>query len=92
MGFPIADGMCRLTCGHVQCPGVGYIKLDDLRRLLHALGAGLPQWLIKELTSNVTDLARRGRPDRVYYRDVTDAEIREGSEADRDDGAAPEAK
>ena len=82
----------HLTCGRVRCTGVGYIKVDDLRRLLHALGEGLPQWLVKELTSNVTDLARRGRPDRVYYRDLTDVEIKEGDEVDRDDGAAPEAK
>ena len=55
--------------------GVGYIKLEDLRRLLHGLNVGLPQWLVKELTSNVADLARRGRPDRVYYRDLTDVEV-----------------
>jgi len=76
----------------VQCTGAGYIKLDDLRRLLHALGAGLPQWLVKELTSNVADLARRGRPDRVYYRDLTDVEIKDGDGVDRDNSAVLEAK
>jgi len=40
----------------------------------------------------VTDLARRGRPDRVYYRDITDVEIKEGEGVDRDNGAASEAK
>ena len=70
--------------------GVGYMKVDDLRRLLHGLGAGLPQWLVKELTSNVTDLARRGRTDRVYYRDLTDVEIKDGDATERDVEAAPD--
>ncbi len=60
---------------------MGYIKLEDLRRLLHSLSQGLPQWLIKDLTSNVADLARRGRPDRVYYRDLTDLEVKDGVDA-----------
>ena len=60
---------------------MGYIKLEDLRRLLHSLSEGLPQWLVKELTSNVADLARRGRPDRVYYRDLTDVEVKESADA-----------
>jgi len=89
--LPIAD-TCGPSCFRVQCTGAGYIKLDDLRRLLHALGAGLPQWLVKELTSNVADLARRGRPDRVYYRDLTDVEIKDGDGVDRDNSAVLEAK
>lgn len=57
--------------------GAGYIRTDDLRKILHNLGSGLPNWLVKELTSNVADLARRGRPDRIYYRDLTDIEVKD---------------
>ena len=28
--------------------GASYIKVDDLRRLLHVLGRGLPHWLVRE--------------------------------------------
>ena len=59
------------------CAGAGYIRTDDLRKLLHNLGAGLPHWLVKDLVANVTDLGRRGRPERVYYREITDVEIKE---------------
>lgn len=60
--------------------GVGYIKTDDLRKILHNLGAGLPHWLVKDLIYNVVDMTRRGRTDRVYYQSITDVEIREASD------------
>jgi Ca2+-binding EF-hand superfamily protein len=59
-------------CGRA---GTGYIRVEDLRRILHNLGAALPNWLVKELTTNVADTSSRHRADRVYYRDLTDKEV-----------------
>ena len=53
--------------------GAGYLKVDDLRRLLHNLGAGLPHRLVKELATVAADASgSRGRGERAYYRDITD--------------------
>lgn len=50
----------QLTSFHALCPaprffdrtGCGYFKTEDLRRLLHSLGLGLPQRLVKELVAD----------------------------------------
>jgi hypothetical protein len=56
--------------------GCGYIKVEDLRRLMHALGAGLPHRLVKELVAVAAEGgSSRWRGERVYYRDLTDKEI-----------------
>lgn len=57
--------------------GAGYIRTDDLRKILHNLGEALPHWLVKDLVSNVVDPARRGRSERVYYQNITDVEIKD---------------
>jgi Ca2+-binding EF-hand superfamily protein len=44
--------------------GCGQVRQEDLRRLLHALGAGLPNRLIKSLTAAVVDK----RTDKLHYR------------------------
>ena len=63
--------------------GCGYIKVDDMRRLLHNLGAGLPHRLVKDLASVAADTSggSRGRGERVYYREIADKMPAEGAEA-----------
>ncbi len=39
--------------------GAGYIRVDDLRRLLHVLGRGLPHWLVRECTGLLATAVRR---------------------------------
>lgn len=57
--------------------GCGYIKADDLRRLLHNLGRCMAPRCVRELVSAVVDRSTRykERDSRVYYRDLTDKEI-----------------
>jgi hypothetical protein len=62
--------------------GCGYLKADDLRRLLNSLGLSLSYRAAKDLTHAALDASARssssGRashPDRFYYRDLTDVEI-----------------
>ncbi len=59
--------------------GCGYIKVEDMRRLLHSLGLGLPYRAVKDLASVAQEVsAMRGghsSSDRIYYRDLTDIEI-----------------
>ena len=58
--------------------GCGYIKVDDLRRIVTNLGHALSLRTVKELCLNVaggSSSSSRGRPDRVYYRDITDTEV-----------------
>jgi hypothetical protein len=41
----------RATVRRILTPvtaGASYIRVDDLRRLLHVLGRGLPHWLVRE--------------------------------------------
>ena len=69
---------------HVALPaGCGYIKVDDLRRIVTNLGHALSLRTVKELCLNVagapSSSAGRARPDRVYYRDITDKEVTDGS-------------
>ena len=56
--------------------GCGYIKVEDLRRLMHSLGAGLPHRLVKEVVAAAAESgSSRWRGERVYYRDLTDKEV-----------------
>lgn len=57
--------------------GIGYLKTEDLRRILVALGRALPTRTIKELLSNVVDAGSRHRGERVYYREITDKEVKD---------------
>ena len=56
--------------------GTGYLKIDDLRKIVHNLGRDLSHRTVKELCVSVADPTGR-HPDRVYYRDITDREIKE---------------
>ncbi len=65
-------GWCGLGCG--------YIKVDDLRRIINNLGHALSPRTVKELCLNVAgggggSSSSRGRADKVYYRDMTDTEV-----------------
>ena len=74
-------------CRFFDRTGCGYIKVDDLRRLLHSLGLGLTHRTVKELVGAALDASARasaaassGRSggaaaDRIYYRDLTDKEV-----------------
>lgn len=58
--------------------GCGYIKVDDLRRIVNNLGHALSPRTVKELCLNVAgggSSSSRSRSDKVYYRDITDAEV-----------------
>lgn len=57
--------------------GTGYLRVDDLRRIINNLGLGLSLRTVKELCLNVAggSSSARTRADRVYYRDITDKEI-----------------
>ena len=39
--------------------GAGYLKLEDLRKIVHNLGQGLSLKTVKDLTVNVTDASSR---------------------------------
>lgn len=70
--------MC--ACRYFDRTGCGYIKCEDLCRMLHNLGRSMPPRTIRELVANVADRSMRykEREPRVYYRDLTDKEIDEG--------------
>ena len=53
--------------------GNGYLKVDDLRRIMVNLGHALSTRTVKELCSNVAGgggSSTRHRADRVYYLDL----------------------
>lgn len=49
--------------------------MDDLRQVLYTLGKGLTHRTVKELCTMVADTSRHR--DKVYYRDLTDTEIKD---------------
>ena len=61
----------------LSCAGTGYLRVDDLRRIINNLGLSLSLRTVKELCLNVAggSLSSKTRSDRVYYRDVTDKEV-----------------
>ena len=62
------------SCRFFDRTGCGYLKTDDLRRLLHSLGLALPNRTVRELVAGVADQSGRYKGERVYYRDITDKE------------------
>lgn len=48
--------------------GTGYLRVEDLRRILHNLGHSLPHRAIKALVQGVADPHGGWRGERVYYR------------------------
>ena len=58
--------------------GTGYIKTEDMRRILHNLGVRLSYRQVKDLctyvaeTTSNTGSTRSSRADRIYYRQLTD--------------------
>ena len=53
--------------------GTGYLKLDDMRRILNNLGLGLSHRTVKELCLQVMDPASR----KIVYRELYEKEIKE---------------
>lgn len=56
----------------VSGTGTGYLKVDDVKILLHALGQFMSHRVVRELTSAVADVRR---PDRIYYKDISEIEL-----------------
>ncbi|XP_024390877.1 uncharacterized protein [Physcomitrium patens] len=55
---------------------VGYLKSDDLRRLLHSLGKFLSHRNVKDIVAcAVTESSKSSRDDRVVYRTFTEKEV-----------------
>lgn len=50
--------------------GTGYLRVEDLRRIIHNLGAGLCHRSVKALVHSVADPQGGWRGERVYYRSV----------------------
>eukprot|EP00798_Chlamydomonas_sp_ICE-L_P007405 gene7405-533_t len=48
--------------------GLGWLRLEDLRQVIHNLGADLPNRLVKDLV-NIVSSSRGGR---VYYKDIVE--------------------
>ena len=77
--------LCFLPSPHrfFDRAGCGYIKGEDLRRLLNLLGLSLTYRTVKELMYTALDASaratsaagRNSHPDRFYYRDLTDVEV-----------------
>lgn len=59
----------------VYVTGAGYIKVEDVRRIIGNLGRCLSHRAVKDLCTNVADTTGRHRGERVYYRDLTDTEV-----------------
>jgi hypothetical protein len=61
--------------------GTGYIKTEDMRRILHNLGLRLSYRQVKDLctyvaeTTSSTGSSRSSRADRIYYRQLTDQPV-----------------
>lgn len=58
--------------------GTGYIKTDDMRKILHNVGLRLSYRQVKELCAYVAETtgnavsSRSNRTDRIFYRQITD--------------------
>lgn len=61
--------------------GTGYIKTEDMRRILHNLGVRLSYRQVKDLctyvaeTTSNTGSSRSSKADRIYYRQLTDQPV-----------------
>ena len=76
----VSCGIFLLSLG-VCLTGTGYIKTEDMRRILHNLGLRLSYRQVKDLctyvaeTTSNTGSSRSGRADRIYYRQLTDQPV-----------------
>lgn len=56
--------------------GTGYIKIEDMRKMLHNLGLRLSYRHVKDLCGHVAETtaasSRSNRTDRIFYRQITD--------------------
>lgn len=74
------SGIFLLTLG-ACVTGTGYIKTEDMRRILHNLGLRLSYRQVKDLctyvaeTTSNTGSSRSSRADRIYYRQLTDQPV-----------------
>jgi hypothetical protein len=59
-----------IPCRYFDKTGTGYLRVEDLRRILHNLDQGLPHRAIKALVAAVADPHGAYRGERVYYRYV----------------------
>lgn len=48
--------------------GTGYLRVEDMRRIMHNLGAGLPHRAVRGLVHGVADPTGGWRGERIYYR------------------------
>lgn len=69
----VVDEELLLAFRYFDRSGCGYIKCDDLKRLLHNLGYYLSPKTVRELVYAVADKGKY-KHERVYYRDITDKE------------------
>ena len=66
------------SCDKSESAGTGYIKTEDMRRMLHNLGLRLSYKHVKDLCTHVAETTgnigsgRSSRADRIYYRQLTD--------------------
>lgn len=60
----------------MRLAGAGYLRVDDVKVLLHALGLCMSHRTVRELTNSVADPRRE---DRVYYKPYTETEAGEGT-------------
>eukprot|EP00243_Klebsormidium_subtile_P011602 TRINITY_DN6651_c0_g1_i2.p2 TRINITY_DN6651_c0_g1~~TRINITY_DN6651_c0_g1_i2.p2 ORF type:complete len:237 (+),score=107.62 TRINITY_DN6651_c0_g1_i2:684-1394(+) len=63
----------------------GYLKADDLKRILHNLNKFLSQRHVKDLVTSALSETRSARDDRIAYRDLTDVEVSATSASKQDE-------
>lgn len=71
--WPILTNLYVICCTllrYFDKTGTGYLRVEDLRRIVHNLGAGLSHRSVKTLVQGVADPQGGWRGERVYYRSV----------------------
>lgn len=69
---------CFVYSKEAAVVGTGYIKSEDMRRILHNLGLRLSYRQVKDLCTYVAETTgnaggtRSNRADRIFYRQLTD--------------------
>ena len=70
------DGFLQVSARIIFGAGTGYMKIDDMRKILHNLGLRLSYRQVKELCAHVAEAtaasSRSNRTDRIFYRQITD--------------------
>mmetsp|Transcript_19587 Transcript_19587/g.59259 ORF Transcript_19587/g.59259 Transcript_19587/m.59259 type:complete len:241 (+) Transcript_19587:880-1602(+) len=69
------DDRLLAACRYFDHTGAGYIRADDLRRLLHVLDRDLPHWLIREAASMLASESGRSRHSKIAFRDIYSEEV-----------------